>query len=50
MNKTIYEILFGVSIFALAGDSESFVVFMVWHIVWMAIAVFCGFKLDEGER
>jgi hypothetical protein len=50
--KSVYEVMLLISIVCLAGDSESFLLFLIWHIVWFAVMLFCFYKLDrlEGEE
>lgn len=50
--KDFYSVLLMISIVFLAGDSESFLMFLIWHIVWLAVMLFCFYKLDrlEGEE
>lgn len=47
--KNFYEILLLISIIFQAGDSDSFLMFMIWHIVWFAVAAFCFYQLDLLE-
>lgn len=44
-----YEILLMISILCMAADSESMLMFLIWHIVWFAVMVFCWWKLDDLE-
>lgn len=50
--KTFYEVLLMISIIFQAGDSESFLMFVIWHIVWFLVMVFCFYQLAylEGEE
>lgn len=50
--KTFYEVLLMISIIFQAGDSDSFLMFLIWHIVWFAVAAFCFHQLAvlEGEE
>lgn len=38
--KTFYDIMILVSMICLAGDSESFSTFLIWHAVWLAVMAF----------
>lgn len=50
--KTFYEVMLMISIVFMAGDSDSFLMFLIWHLVWFAVIVFCWHQLDrlEGEE
>ena len=50
--KNFYEVLLFISIMCMAGDSESMLVFVIWHIVWLAVMAFCWWRLGvlEGKE
>ena len=48
--KNIYTALTILSLVMMGGDSESFTVFMVWHIAWLAVALLCASKLAKLEE
>lgn len=41
----IYKIMLMISIICLAGDGDNFALFILWHLVWFAVFLFCAYKL-----
>lgn len=48
--KNLYVSLCVISFIMLSGDSDSFMMFLIWHLVWFAVFVFSVYKLDGIEE
>ena len=47
--KNLYITLCVISLMMLTGDSDSFMMFLIWHLVWFVVFVFSVYKLDGIE-
>lgn len=47
--KNVYALLLIISALCITGDCDSFVVWMLWEIIWFAVFVFSSHKLIEDR-
>lgn len=48
--KNVYEMMLIISMVCMAGDSDNFTVFLIWHAVWLLVMIFCMKQIGKVEE